>query len=443
MRVVIVGAGDVGTYIAEDLAESHDIAVVDTNAERVAELESTLGVKAIEGDGRSLDILEAAGIREAAVVIASTDDDAVNVMVCGAVRNSTDAYTIARVKSADLFETWNEFDDALGIDLMLSVDRLTAAALVRTVALPGALAVSTFADGTVEMAEFELSSGDELVGKSVAEADEFPSLTFAGVIRDGEVHVPSGDTVFESEDRVVVIGSPSSVRRFAQRLAPEATLDPDDDVVIVGGGAVGTHVAEILEERGYEPRLIEHDPERADALAAELDATTVIEGDVTSADFLTEAAIDEADLLVGTLDDETNYVLALLAKSLGVTHTATVVGESNYLDLFEAAGVDVTVEPRAVVASETTRATQDYADEAATLERDSAEVLEITVQSDSVLAGESIADVAHDLPAGFVVGAVVRDGSLKTPRGGTVVQVGDHVVAFVDTGILDDVAAAL
>ncbi|WP_049998351.1 Trk system potassium transporter TrkA [Halococcus sediminicola] len=443
MRVVIVGAGDVGTYIAADLAGSHEIAVVDTDGERVAELESTLGVTAIEGDGRSLEILEAAGIREAEVVIASTDDDAVNVMVCGAVRNIADAYTIARAKSADLYETWQTYDAALGIERMLSVDRLTAAALVRTVALPGALAVSTFADGGVEMAEFELGEESELVGKSVAEADEFPSLTFAGVIRDGNVLIPSGETVFEPEDRVVVIGSPSSIRRFARRLAPEATLDPEDDVVIVGGGAVGTHIAEILEERGYAPRLIEHDPDRAEALAERLPGTTVVEGDVTTAGFLTEADIDEADLLVGTLDDETNYVLALLAKNLGVAHTAAIVNESEYVDLFEAAGVDVTIEPRAVVASETTRATQDYADEAATLERDSAEVLEITVQSDSVLAGESIADVAHDLPDGFVIGAVVRDGSLKTPRGGTVVQVGDHVVAFVDTDVLDDVAAAL
>jgi trk system potassium uptake protein TrkA len=443
MRVVIVGAGDVGTYIAEDLAESHDIAVVDRDGERVAELESTLGVSAIEGDGRSLDTLEAAGIHEAEVVIASTDDDAVNVMVCGAVRNSTDAYTIARAKSADLYETWQTFDNALGIDLMLSVDRLTAAALVRTVALPGALAVSTFADGGVEMAEFELGAGNELVGKSVAEADEFPSLTFAGIIRDGEVLIPSGETVFESEDRVVAIGSPSSVRRFARQLAPGSTLDPDDDVVIVGGGTVGTHIAAILEERGYAPRLVEHDPERADALDEELESTTVIEGDVTTAGFLTEADIDEADLLVGTLDDETNYVLALLAKSIGVAHTAAIVDESEYVDLFKAAGVDVTVEPRAVVANETTRATQDYADEAATLERDSAEVLEITVQSGSVLAGEALVDVAHDLPEGFVVGAIVRDGSLTTPRGGTVVQVGDHVVAFVDTDALDEVAAAL
>ncbi|GAA0453133.1 Trk system potassium transporter TrkA [Halococcus dombrowskii] len=443
MRVVIVGAGDVGTYIAEDLAESHEIAVVDTDGERVAELESTLGVTAIEGDGRSLDALEAAGIDEAEIVIASTDDDAVNVMVCGAVRNSTDAYTIARAKSADLYETWETFDDALGIDLLLPVDRLTAAALVRTVALPGALAVSTFVDGEVEMAEFELAADADLVGKSVAEADEFPSLTFAGVIRDGTVHIPSGETVFAADDRVVVIGSPSSVRRFARRLTPGASLDPDDDVVIVGGGTVGTRIARLLEQGGYTPRLVEHDPERVAVLDEELPETTVIEGDVTTAGFLTEASIDEADLLVGTLDDETNYVLALLAKNVGAGHTAAVVNDSEYVDLFEAAGVDVTVEPRAVVANETTRATQDYADEAATLERDSAEVLEITVDGDSVLAGESIVDVAHDLPDGFVVGAVVRDGSLKTPRGGTVVQVGDHVVAFVDTDALDEVAAAL
>jgi trk system potassium uptake protein TrkA len=443
MRVVIVGAGDVGTHIAADLAESHDLAVVDWDANRVEELESSLGVTAVEGDGRSLDVLEAAGIHEADVIIASTDDDAVNVMVCGAVRNATEAFTIARAKSSDLFETWQHFDDALGIDLLLSVDRLTADAVVRTATLPGAIAASGFVDGSVTMAEFEVDAADPIAETTIEEADEFPSLTFAGVLRDDEVIIPSGDTVIESGDRVVVIGSPSSVRRFATRLAPTATLDTDDEVVIVGGSEVGCRTATLFEEAGFTPRLVEHDPERADELVERLPNTTVIEGDVQSAEFLADANIGETDLLIGTLDDETNYVLSLLAKSAGVERTAAVVNEAEYVDLFETAGVDVVVQPHTVVASETTRATRDYTDEAAMLERDSAEVLELTVESDSILAGESILDVAHDLPDGFVVGAVVRDGSLTTPRGGTVIQVGDRVVAFVDTDALDEVAAVL
>ena len=443
MRIVVIGAGDVGTNIAEDLAETHDLVVVDMDSDRVEQLQSSLGLTAIEGDGRSLDTLETAGIREAEVVIASTDDDTVNVMVCGAVKNVTDAFTIARAKSADLFETWKHFEGVFGIDLLLSIDRLTAEAVVRTVMLPGALAVSSFVNGTVEMAEFEIDAEDRIANETVEESDEFPSLTFAGVLRGDRVVIPSGDTVIEPGDRVVVIGSPSSVRRFSTRLAPAATLDTDDDVVIVGGGEVGYRIASLFEERGFTPQLIEHDPERAETLAERLPNTTVVEGDVTSFEFLTEMNINEADFLIGTLDDETNYLLSLLAAGVGVEHTATVVDEADYTDLFEAAGVDVIVQPHTVVARETTRATREYTDEAAMLERDSAEVLEITVESDSVLAGESIVDVAHDLPDGFVVGAVVRDGSLTTPRGGTVIQVGDHVVAFVDTNALDEVAAVL
>ena len=443
MRVVIVGAGDVGTHIAEDLVEAHDLAVVDRDEEHVERLEADLGVTGVTGDGRSLDVLETAGIHDAEVVIATTDDDAVNVMVCGAARNITDARTIARVKSPDLYETWQHFEGALGVDMMLSVDRLTAEALVRTVSLPGALATNMFVDGQVEMAEFEVEEDAPITGKTVEEADEYPSLTFAGVLRDDDVVIPSGDTTIEAGDRVVVIGSPSSVKRFANALTTTDSLDAEDDVVIVGGDEVGTQVAEAFELSEYEPRLIDHDPERVAALDDRLEHTEVVEGDVQSFSFLAESDIGDADLLIGTLDDETNYVLALLARDMGVKYTAAVVDEAEYGDLFEAAGVDVVVRPHTVVARQTTRVTRGYTDEAAMLEGDSAEVLEITVDADSVLAGDSLSDVALDLPDGFVLGAVVRNGTLRTPRGGTVIQTGDRVVAFVDTDDLDEVAAAL
>jgi trk system potassium uptake protein len=443
MRVVIVGAGDVGTHIAEDLADVHDIAVVDRDEEDIERLEADFGVTGVTGDGRSLDTLEEAGIRDAEVVIASTDDDAVNVMVCGTARNVTEAHTIARVKSPDLYETWQHFESGLGVDMMLSVDRLTAESLVRTVALPGALAANTFVDGQVEMAEFEVEEGAPIAGKTVEDADEYPSLTFAGVLRDDDIVIPSGETVIEAGDRVVVIGSPSSTKRFAHALTSSDSLETEDDIVIVGGGEVGTQVAEAFEREGYAPRLIEHDPDRVAALEERFERTTVVEGDVRSFSFLADSDMGDADLLVGTLDDETNYVLALLARDMGVEYTAAVVDEAEYGDLFEAAGVDVVVQPHTVVARQTTRVTRGYTDEAAVLEQDSAEVLEITVESGSALAGDSLSDVALDLPDGFVIGAVVRNGTLRTPRGGTVIQTGDHVVAFVDTDDLDEVAAAL
>ena len=443
MRVVVVGAGDVGTHIVEDLADAHDLAVVDTDPDRVEALGSSHDVDTVKGDGRSLDTLEAAAIRDADVVIASTDDDAVNVMVCGAAANVTDAFTIARVKSGDLFDTWQEFDDAFGVDRMLCVDRLTAAALVRTVALPGALATSTFVDEQVVMAEFEVDADHEIASQRVEDADRFPSLTVAGVLRDDEVLVPSGETVIESGDRVVVIGSPSSVRRFAATLSPAGALEPDDDVIVIGGDEVGCRTAELFAENGYAPRLVEHDPERAAECDERLSNVSIEEGEATSAGFLREVGVGDAELVVSTLDDETNYLVSLLAHRIGAAYTASVVGEHEFVDLFEAAGVDVTVQPHTVVAEEITRATRAYTDEAAILERDSAEVLEITVGAESALAGESIVDAAHDLPDGFVIGAIVRDGSLTTPRGGTVVQVGDHVVVFADTDALDEIAAAL
>ena len=152
MRVTIVGTGDVGTGITERLAGTHEVCVVDTDADRLEAIETAQNVRTVEGDGRSLDVLAEAGIEAADILVASTDSDGANVMICGAAKNRADVDTIARVKRIELYETWREAGDAFGIDRMLCVNRLTARNLVRATTLPGALAVDTFADGHAEMA---------------------------------------------------------------------------------------------------------------------------------------------------------------------------------------------------------------------------------------------------------------------------------------------------
>ncbi|WP_276272543.1 Trk system potassium transporter TrkA [Haloarcula litorea] len=447
MYVVIVGAGEVGSAIADSLAGSHDVAVVDIDGDRVEELMYDIDVLGVTGDGAELETLREAGIADADILIASTNDDETNLVTCGTALTISDAFTISRVKEAKFLRTWERSAGAFGVNHMVATNLLTAETVTRVVGLPAAQDVETFSDGVVQMAEFEIRTGSPVADQTVATADRYESLTFAAILRgDGdaeEVVIPRGDTTIRAGDEVVVIGSPESVRSFAADIAPE--VNGVKNVVVVGGSDVGYHTARLLQDRGLKPRLVEQDPVRARELAEELDGTTVLESDATDREFLERERIGDVDVVVAALDnDEKNLLACLLAKRLGADRAVAVVDTGEYVPLFEAVGVDVAVNPREATAEEITRFTRErQAENVAIIESDRAEVLEIEVGDDSVLAGRPIREAVADLPDGVVVGAITRDGELVIPRGDTVVEVGDHVVVFVGRESLDAATAAL
>lgn len=444
MRILVIGAGEVGSSIAGGLADAHEIVVLDVDGDRVDSLTFEHDVLAVQGDGTSTDDLESAGVAEADVVIASTDGDETNLTACATVKTLTDAFTIARVKDPSYLRTWQRSRGVFGVDFMVCTDLLTAEAIVRIVGLPTARNVEVFADGTVTMAEFEVDAESPIAGRTVAEADTFDALTFAALVRDEDVVLPRGDTVVEPHDQMVVIGRPDSVEAFAGAVAPEVESDVED-VVVVGGSSTAYQVARLLEDRGLSPTLVERDPGRARDLAEALPDTTVLAHDATDRDFLEREHVGEADFVVSMLDsDEKNLLVALLAKRVGARRAVAVVNDPQYVALFETVGVDVAVNPRQVTAEDITRFTRERrAENIAIIEPEEAEILEVEVDGDSVLAGRSIQEAVADLPDGFVVGAITRNGEFVTPRGDTVVQSGDHVVALVTADAHDEVAAVL
>jgi len=444
MRAVVVGAGEVGSSIAASLADSHEVVVVDVDGDRVDRLTFDIDVLAIEGDGTALETLEEADVAAADIVVASTDGDETNLAVCGTVKTLSEAFTIARVKRTAYLDTWQQTQGAFGVDFMVCSDLLTAQAIVRVVGLPTARDVDPFAGGQVQMAEFRVPEGSPLAAQTVREADRFEGLTFAAVLRDDEIEMARGETVISPGDKLVVIGSPESVQAFAAALVREPAGDVSD-VVVVGGGEIGFLTAQLLERRGFAPRLVEQDAARARVVAEALPGTTVLSHDATDLDFLEREHVGEADVVIAALDnDETNLLVALLARSLGAGRTVAVVDEGSYVDLFEAVDVDVAVNPREVTAEEITRFTrEERAENVAIIESDLAEVLEIEIDEKSVLRDRPISEAVADLPASVVVGAITRAGERITPRGDTVVRAGDHVVVFVRTEDIERVTAAL
>jgi trk system potassium uptake protein TrkA len=443
--VIIVGAGQVGSSIAADLADTHDIVVVDRDGDRVEELTYSLDVLTVEGDGTSLSTLEEAGVDDTDMVIASTDDDETNIVICATTRAVSDAFTVARVKNTEYLRTWQRSERAFGIDFIVCTNLLAAESIVRVVGIPAARDVDSFADGRVQMAEFEIPAGSPVTDQTVAEADRFDDLTFAAILRDDAVELARGDTVLRDGDRVVVIGDPEAVQEFATTIAPEERQGRAEEVVVVGGSEIGYHVARLLGERGFKPRLIERDPERARQLAEDLPDAVVMQSDATDVEFLEREYVGDADFVVAALDsDEKNLLVSLLARQLGVDRTVAVIDDAEYVDLFETVGVDVGINPREVVAEEITRFTRDGgAENVAIIESDRAEVLEVEVGDESILAGRAIHESVAELPDGVVIGAITRDGALVTPRGDTVIRPGDHVVVFADACVVDEVTPQL
>jgi trk system potassium uptake protein TrkA len=441
---MIVGAGEVGSNIAGSLAETHDVVVIDRDAERVERLQYELDVLTVEGDGTDLSVLEAAGIAKTDLLVASTDNDEANIVVCASAETIADPFSIARVKNANLLDTWERTPQAFGVDFMVSSDLLTAQAIVRVIGLPAARDVDTFAGGAVQMAEFEVPEGSPIAGQTVAEADRYDALTFAAILRDDAVVVARGNSEIRATDRLVVIGTPEAVRSFAGAIGTE-TPGSEKDIVVVGGSAIGFHAAKSLEARGFRPRLIEQDSERARELAERLPATTVMEHDATDRDFLEREHVGEADLVVAALDnDEKNLLVSLLAKRAGAERTVAVVEAGAYADLFETVGVDIAVNPRQLTAEEITRFTRENRMEnVALIESDLAEVLEVQIDPESVLANRRLSEAAADLPAGVVVGAITRDGEYVRPRGDTIIEEGDHAIVFVEASHLTTVSEQL
>ena len=443
--MIIVGAGQVGESIAADLQNTHEVVIVEQDPERVEELNYSLDVLAIQGDGASVSALEEAGVEEAGMVIASTDTDETNIVVCSTVKAVSDAFTVARVKNTEYLRTWERSKAAFGIDFMVCTYLLAAESIVRVAGLPAARDVDSFAEGRVQMAEFDVGSGSPIANRTVSEADNYDSLTFAAIVRDEELLIPRGSTVIEPDDRLVVIGTPRSVQEFAGDVSPEDAAGIAGEVVIVGGSSIGYHVARLLENRGVSPRIIEQDADRARWLAEKLPDTMVLETDATDIEFLEREHIGEADVVVAALDsDEKNLLASLLAKRVGTERSVAVIDQSEYVDLFEAVGIDVGINPREVVAEEITRFTRaGGAENVALVESGRAEVLEIEVDDASVLANRPIRESVQELPEGVVIGAITRGGEYVVPRGETVVEVGDHVVVFLDASHAEEVPPML
>jgi trk system potassium uptake protein TrkA len=431
MRIVVLGAGHVGRALLAALHEHHEITVVDVAADRLAALADRFDVGTIEGDGTSKAVVERATGEGCDLFIGCSPREEANLICAMLVKRLSGAQTIIRTTSAAYLEAWRERE--LEVDFMVSPELETANAVAVTLGLPSARHTDVFADGKVQIVEFDMprdATPNMLVGRPLREAAIPPDSKVAGLVRGDRLVVPSGGERILPGDRVVVIASPAAARAWGNAVAG---LDERvDDVVIFGAGSMGTTIARKLLDLEIRVRLVDARRERAREVAEALPAARCFHAHAFDPEFLERERIGRATAAVFCLnDDARNLYGAILAKAHGVRLTIALVHDEISVDVYDRGGVDVAVNPREVTAEEMVRFAHDpRIRQIAMLDADRFEVLDLTVRDDSELVGKPF----REMPAtGSVVGAVIRNGSVSFPHSADVLRAGDRVIVFVES----------
>jgi trk system potassium uptake protein TrkA len=441
VNVFLIGAGQVGFAIVEALHHDHELTVLDTEASRLAALTERYDVATFEGDGTSRKDLARAGVQHADLVIACTSRDEVN-LVAGmfARREAHAATTVIRTSNVEYVELWRV--GQLDVDFVVCSELETAHAISRIIGVPAARQTDVFAEGQVQIVEFDVADGtsQDVVGVPLREA-EFPSDSkVAAIIRDERTILPGGESTIVPGDRIVVIGSPQAAQAWGALLAPgEATVK---DVVIYGAGRVGSAIARVLIDQGISVRLIEASRERARVVAETLPQARVYNATGVDPDFLERERIGQAHAAIFAMrDDAKNLYAASLAEVHGVQFTIGIAHEAVSVAAFEHAGIDVSVNPRAVTAEEIIRFAHDpRTKQVALLEGNRYEVIDVTMRDSSQYIGRTF----KDMPVhGALIGAIVRDGKALFPHRDDVLQAGDRVIVFTETSEAPRVVEAL
>ncbi|MGM0593171.1 MAG: Trk system potassium transporter TrkA [Pseudomonadota bacterium] len=437
MKIIILGAGQVGSSLANNLAsEANDITVVDTDTQRLQELQDRLDLRTVAGRASHPDVLYRAGAEDADMVIAVTNSDETNMVACQVAYTLYNTPTkIARVRAQEYLHYPELFtQDAIPIDVMISPEQLVTDYIYRLIQHPGALQVLDFSGGRVQLVAVKAYYGGLLVGHELRTLrDHMPGVQtrVAAIYRRGKAINPEGHTVIEADDEVFFIAASKDIRAVMSELRK---LDkPVKRVIIAGGGNIGKRLAKAL-ERQFQVKLIDHNVDRTARISEELEKTIVLQGDAADEELLLEENIEDTDVFCAlTNDDEANILSALLAKRLGAKKVMALINRASYVDLVESGDIDIAISPpQATIGSLLAHVRRGDVVMVHSLRRGAAEAIEAIAHGDqysSRVVGRAIEDIK--LPKGTTIGAIVRGDEVLIAHHDTVIEAEDHVLLFV------------
>jgi len=438
VKILILGAGQVGSTVAESLVgEANDITVVDFDAEKLRQLQDRLDLRTLVGNAAHPSILEQAGIADTDILLAVTQSDEVNMVACKLAASLYNTPTrIARIRATDYLERQELFStDNFCVDFSICPERILTEYIVKLIEFPEALQVLEFAGGRVSLVAVRAIEGGPLVGRPLRFLrTDMPQIDtrVAAIFRQDRSINMSGDTVVEAGDEVFFIAATEHIRTVMQELR---RMDkPAKRVMIVGGGNIGRRLARRL-ERSYQVKLIEFNKKSCASLAADLTNTLVLNGDGTDEKLMQQENVREVDVFCAlTNDDENNIMSSLLAKQGGARKVISLINRSAYVGLVQGGKIDIALSPAQVtIGSLLAYVRQGDVAAVHSLRRGAAEALELVAHGDrqsSKVVGRRIDEI--DSPKGATIGAIVRGEQVIIAHHDTVIEAEDHIIVFVN-----------
>lgn len=437
MKIIILGAGQVGGTLAENLSsEKNDITIIDTDTVRLRELQDRIDVKTVYGHGSYPQVLRDAGADDADMLVAVTNSDETNMVACQVAYTLFRTPTkISRIRSSAYLKQPELFNaDAFPIDVLISPEQVVTNYVQRLLEFPGALQVLDFADNRVQLVAVRAYYGGPLVGQAIsALKDHLPNVDtrVAAVFRRNKAIEPTGDTVIEADDEVFFVAAREHIQKVMSEL--RRAEDSYKRIIIAGGGNIGYRLSKAI-EKNYRIKLIERDADRARFLSENLSRTVVLHGSATDKALLEEENIENTDVFCAlTNDDEVNVMASLLAKRHGARKVMTLINKADYVDLVQGGMIDVAISPQqATIGSLLTHVRRGDVVNVHSLRRGAAEAIEAIAHGDAMsskVVGRRVGDIK--LPPGTTIGAIVRGEEVIMGRSDVVVESDDHVILFV------------
>lgn len=436
MRILIVGAGQVGYFLSERLSiEGHEVTLIDRSDENLRRAEDRLNVLGIVGNGASAETLEQAGIKETDIFIAVTDLDEVNILACLLAREYQVETRIARVTSIEYAGQGAILSkEKLGINLLINPNDAVADEICKIACRTGAFDVAEFVEGQVQFLGYRIEADSPLCDLTLRELGEIRGIyrfVVTAITRNGKTLVPRGDDIIQAGDRIFIFAATKDLPAIQYMLKQEeGGANKRRRAFILGGGRIGLRIAKNLEQQNFDVRLIDRNEERCEVLSAELKRGMVIHAEGTDISTLIDEGVEVAEVYIAVTDsDETNILSSLLARQHGAKRTLTLVNSPEMLGLAPTLGIDACISPRIAAASAILKYVRrgDIVSVAA-IEGSNAEVLELQVSSGSSMLDRPLSEL--DFPVGAIIGAIVREGVYQIPDGTCTLQSGDRVVVF-------------
>ncbi|MFH1741578.1 MAG: Trk system potassium transporter TrkA [bacterium] len=443
MKIVIIGAGEVGKGLAKQLVEeNHHVTIVERQAATISNLEAELDVLCIEGNGASMQVLEDAGIKTADMLVAVSDQDEMNMLACSVAHACGVATTIARVRSEEYtVRHLSLYAEAMHINLLINPDEAAAQEFYDLLQIPIATEVADFAEGRMKLVGFRVTPKSPVANHQIKELPGLgygESILVASVVRHNELIIPKGDTRVVPGDRLFVLTREEALDNVSRMGGRDP--HPPNRVVIVGGSGSAYYLATRLAENHIQCTLIEMNQRRCERLAEELEDTLVLCADGTDVSSLVEAGVAGADAFIAASeDDETNILSALLAKEQGAQKVISLLRKPQYLPLMEHIRlIDVALNPRIATINAILRfVRQGKILSIATIYGDRAEAMEVVVSADSPLIGRPLRE--NFLPQDVLLGGIVRDGEIRIPRGDDSLLAGDSAIIVAPRRMIKEI----